>query len=270
MLLDDMMKRIRFLFGGLVLIFGLAATGARAQSAYQYITFSVLGQYETATNNVPSDPTLTNLTHDLVMFTTTNIVKAIAVDAFGTPGWTNWSKAKLLRRINLVTGKESIYLNKATTNEVDVSSYFGGTYVSNFTTGAASAFPAAANNFTANNPDPYQRLYSGTPTNLVSSAGLFFISLNTTNLKMNLLGVNFSYLGNGKLTNYSGDQGGTNYSGLVENETISVIGAFSWTLSTNIFDVDTTSTNTFYSGPARGTVTVGVPGYSKLALPPDL
>ncbi len=114
--------------------------GARAQSAYQYITFSVLAQYETATNNVPSEPTLTNLTHDLVMFTTTNIVKAIAVDAFGTPGWTNWSKAKLLRRINLVTGAESIYLNKGTTNEVDVSSYFSGTSVSNFTTGIAGAF----------------------------------------------------------------------------------------------------------------------------------
>ncbi len=87
---------------------------------------------------------------------------------------------------------------------------------------------------------------------------------------MNLLGVNFSYIGNGKLTNYSGVQEGTNYSGLVENETISVIGAFSWTPSTNIFDVDTATTNTFYSGPARGTVMVGVPGYSKLALPPDL
>ncbi len=110
--------------------------GACAQSAYQYITFSVLAQYETATNNVPSEPTLTNLTHDLVMFTTTNIVKAIAVDAFGTPGWTNWSSCQL-RRINLVTGAESIYLNKGTTNEVDVSSYFSGTSVSNFTTGIA-------------------------------------------------------------------------------------------------------------------------------------
>lgn len=265
-----MMKRIRFLLGGLVLLLCMTAMNARAQSAYQYLTFSVLGQYNIATNDIPSEPTETELKRELVMFTSTNIVKAIAVDAFGLPGWTNWSAARLLRRINLVTGAESIYLNKGGTNEVDVSSYFGTSYLSNFTSGVISAFPAATNNFGPNNPNPYGLLYSGTPTNHLTAAGLFFISLTTTNLKMNLVGVNFSYLANGALTNYSGDQSGTNYSGVVvERETISVIGDFSWTRSTNIFDVDTATTNAFYSGPARGTVMVGVPAYSKLALPSE-
>jgi hypothetical protein len=272
MLLHDMMKRIRFLLGGLVLILGLTATTAHSQSAYQYISFSVLAQYNLATNDVPSEPDETVIKRNLVMVTSTNIVKAIAVDAFGVTNWTNWSSARLLRRINLVTGAERIYLNKGATNEVDVSSYFGATYTSNFTSGVSAAFPAATNNFAPNNPNPYETLYAGTNTTYFTAAGLFFISLNTTNLKMNLVGANFSYLGNGALSNYSGTLSGTNYSGVaVEGETISVIGSFSWTPRTNIFDVDKATTNTFYSGPARGTVTVGVPAFSKLALPaPDL
>jgi hypothetical protein len=226
-----------------------------------------MAQFETATNNVPADPTVTNEYLHLLLITSANVVKAIAVDQFGTPGWTNWSAAGLLRRVNLVTGEERVYLNIGGTNETDVSSYFSGSYAGNFTSGISNAFPAAASNFNANNPNPLQPLFSGVPTNHLASAGLFFISLNTTNLKMNLIGANFSYLGNGAITKYAGSQKGTNYSGEVENEVISVVGTFSWTRSTNIFDV-VPGTNTFYSGPARGTVTVRAPSYSPLALPP--
>ena len=268
MLLRDMMKRIRFLLGGLVLIFGWMAIDARAQSTYQNIAFSVMAQYETETNDVPGDPTLTNEYLHLILITSANVVKAIAVDQFGTPDWTNWIAAGLLRRVNLVTGEERIYLNRGGTNNIDVSSYFGGSYVSNFMSGAADAFPAATDNFSTNNPNPFPPLFSGTTTNHQASAGLYFISLTTTNLKMNLLGANFSYLGNGALTKFSGDQKGTNYSAKVENEVISVVGSLSWTRSTNIFDI-VPGTNTFYSGPARGTVTVRVPNYSPLALPPQ-
>ena len=145
MLLRDMMKRIRFLLGGLVLIFGLMAIDARAQSTYQNIGFSVMAQYETDTNNVPGDPTLTNEYLHLILITSANVVKAIAVDQFGKPNWTNWSAATIVRRVNLTTGDERIYLNNGGTNEVDVSSYFSGSYVSNFTSGVSNAFPARWN-----------------------------------------------------------------------------------------------------------------------------
>jgi hypothetical protein len=269
MLLRDMMKRIRFLLGGLVLICGLMAIGAHAQSAYQYIGFSVQAQYETETNDVPDDPTITHENLHLILINSANIVKAIALDEF-QDAWTNWSDAGIMRRVNLTTGEERIYLSRGGTSNLDVSSYFSGTYVSNFTSGITAAFPAATNNFSPNNPNPYQPLFYGAHTNHMASAGLFFISVNTTNLKMNLVGANFGnpVLGNGNITKYAGDDKGTNYSGEVENEIISVIGTFSWTRTTNLFGVYTKTTNTFYSGPARGTVTVREPTYSLLALPP--
>jgi hypothetical protein len=268
MLLRDMMKRIGFLFAGLVLIFSLMAIDARAQSTRQTIAFSVLAEYETETNDVPSDPTLTDQYFHLLLITGANVVKAIAVDQFGKPNWTNWSAATIVRRVNLTTGDERIYLNNGGTNEVDVSSYFSGSYVSNFTSGVSNAFPAATNNFDTNNPNPLQPLFSGTPTIHRASAGLFFISLTTTNLKMNLVGSSIGGLGTGLgvLTKFSGNEKGTNYSGEVENEVISVVGSFSWTMNTNLFDISP-GTNTFYSGPAHGTVTVREPTYSPLALP---
>jgi hypothetical protein len=272
MLLRDMMKRIRFLFGSIVLILGLMAINAHAQSTYQYIGFSVQAEFEVVTNDVPSDPTFIDDNLRLILVTSSNVVKSIAADQFGTPAWTNWANAGIVRRVNLVTGEERIYLSRTDaaggTTNVDVSSYFSGSYLNNFTSGTSNAFPAATNNFTENNPNPYPPLFRGQPTNHFSSAGLYFISLNTTNLKMNLLGANFAFLGNGLITKYSGVEHGTNYSGAVQNEIISVVGSLSWTRSTNIFDLYTQTTNTFYSGPARGTVTVREPNFSPVALPP--
>ena len=145
-------------------------------------------------------------------------------------------------------------------------SYFSGSYASNFMSGVPAAFPSATNNFTADNPDPYQPLFTGTNENHFNSAGLYFISLNTTNLKMNLVGANFSYLGNGVVHHYKGVQKGTNYSGEVQNEIMSVVGTFSWNRSTNLLNVATGPTQ-FYSGPAHGSVVLRDPVYSTLALP---
>ena len=196
MLLQDMKKPIRFLIGGLVLLFCLIAGNARAQSGYQLITFSVVGEYESQTNNVPTDPTETNLYLHLVAFTSANVVEAIALDMFSYPAWTNWRYAGLIRRVNFATGDERIYLNRGGTNEVDVSSYLQHDLHQQFHIRAGGgAFPAATNNFTANDPNPLQPLFSGTPTNHFASVGMNFISLTTTNLKMNLLGASFGGLG---------------------------------------------------------------------------
>jgi hypothetical protein len=267
--LAEMMKRLRFVFGFFVLFFGLMAINARAQSSYQRIAFFVMGQFESATNDIPSEPNVTDHYLHLLEFTSVNVVKAIAVDQFGTPDWTNWAAAGLVRRINLVTGEEVIYLSRGGTNVVDVSSYFKGSYLNNFMSGVPAAFPAGTNNFTPNNPNPYEQLFSGVGTNRAASAGLFFFSVTTTNLKMNLIGANFSFLGNGVVTNFHGIDKGTNYAGDVEAANISVVGTFSWTRSTNLFNLSP-GTNTFYSGPARGTVTLRDPVYSTLDLPPEM
>jgi hypothetical protein len=255
--------------GGLVLLFGLMAMGARAQSTYQAVAFSVAGEYETDTNDVPSDPTVTHQYFHLVLITSANVVKAIAVDHFGKPAWTNWASAILLRRVNLVTGEDGIFLDNGTNAEVDVSSYFTNTYVSNFTGEVGAAFPGATNNFDTNNPNPLQPLFSGSPTNHRASAGLHFISLTTTNLKMNLIGAGLGGLGTGQgvLTKFAGIDNGTNYSAEVQNGVISVVGTFSWTPNTNLFRI-AAGTNTFFSGPAHGTVTLKVPNFSPKALPP--
>jgi hypothetical protein len=269
MLLGDMTKHFRFLLAGLAAILSLMPIHARAQSARQNVAFSVLAQYQFETNDVPDDPTVMHDYFHLILINSSNVVKAIAVDQFGTPDWTNWANAALVHRINLVTGEEGMFLSRGPlTNEFDVSSYFSGSYVSNFMSGTSSAFPAATNNFESYNPDPYQPLFYGSPTNHKALAGMYFISLNTTNLKMNLLGVNFGSfaLGNGVITQFSGNEDGTNYSGEAQNGVIFVVGSLSWTRSTNLFDI-APGTNTFYSGPARGTVTLRVPAFSKLAAP---
>jgi hypothetical protein len=268
MLLRDMKKRIRFLIGGFVLLFSLMAVGARAQSAFQSIGFSVLGEYETVTNGATADPPFTNLNFHLILITSINVAKAIAVDKFGHPGWTNWAGALLLRRVNLVTGEERIYLDN-TNEQVDVSDYFTNTYLSNFSADVGAAFPAATNNFTTNNPNPLEPIYSGGSNNHRAVAGLHFISLNTTNLKMNLVGASFGGLGLGigVLNKFSGEVHGTNYDGEVPNDVMQVVGTFTWTPDTNIFDIRA-STNAFYSGPAHGTVTTRLPYFSPKALPP--
>jgi hypothetical protein len=263
-----MMKCIRLLISAIVLLFGLMATGARAQSAFQSIGFSVLGEYETVTNDVSVDPPVTNQYFHLIVITTPNVVKAIAVDKYGHPGWTNWANALLLRRVNLVSGEERIFLDN-TNGQVDVSDFFTNTYVSNFSADVAAAFPAATNGFTTNNPNPLDVIHSGSPPKYRAAAGLHFITLTTTNLKMNLLGASFGGLGLGigVLNRFSGDVDGTNYSGEVPNDVMQVVGTFSWTPNTNIFNIKA-GTNTFYSGPAHGSVTTRLPVFSKKAIPP--
>jgi hypothetical protein len=247
------------------------ATSARAQSAVQSISFSILGEYVTVTNAPTAEPPFTNLNFHLVVITSVNVAKAIAVDKFGHPAWTNWANALLLRRVNLVTGEERIYLDN-TNEQVDVSDYFtnayGSTYVSNFSAGVAGAFPGATYNFTTNNPNPLEPIYSGGLVNHRAAAGLHFISLTTTNLKMNLVGASFGGLGLGigVLNKFSGDVHGTNYSGEVPNDVMQVVGTFTWTPNTNIFDIKS-GTNTFYSGPAHGAVTTRIPVFSAKALP---
>jgi hypothetical protein len=297
------MKRIRFLFGCLAVLFGFMATDARAQSSRQIMTFSVLTDYQDETNDAPADPGLTNVFIQPLLITSGNIVKAILLDVKGRK-WTNWTGATLQRQINLITGEEGVYITLGGTNELNVSSFFSDTYVSNFTEGVLDAFPFATNNFTysytndivnayTNITDgstnvtlitntvvttndlqsPYPPLFNGqTSSTFVhhrSSAGLHFISVNTRNLKLNLLGASLQAPGDGAITTFTGRYKGTNYSMGVQKESIYIVGTFSWNKSTNFFSAVTNVTNVFFSGPARGSVIIGVPTYSAITPAPE-
>jgi hypothetical protein len=265
-----MTKLIRFILASVVILFSLAAIETHAQSVRQVMSFSVLTQYEFDTNDVVNDPGLTNQYVRQLLFTSGSVVKAIMLDLKGR-SWTNWIGASLQRRVNLLNGHEGVYITMGGTNEIDVSSFFGDSYVSNFTADVMANFPNAANNFNYNGtnfPSPYPPLFTGAltsaKTNFTGSSGFHYITLNTTNLKLNLLGVNFRVPGDGGLTTFSG----TGYSQSIESEVMIVLGAFAWNQTTNFYSPVTDITNTFYSGPAHGTVTVEVPVRLSQSTPP--
>lgn len=297
------MKRIRFLFGCLAVLFGFMATDARAQSSHQIITFSILTDFQNETNAAPNEPGLTNLFIQPLLITSGNIVKAILLDIKGRK-WTNWIGATLQRQINLTNGEEGVYITLGGTNELNVSSFFGDTYLSNFTGGVLDALSFATNNFTyfytndivtaytnitdgstnvtlitnavvtTNNlQSPYPPVFNGQASSTFvhhrSSAGLHFISVNTSNLKLNLVGASLQAPGDGAITTFTGHYDGTNYSVGVQDESIYVVGSFSWNGTTNFFSPITNVTNVFYSGPARGSVIIGAPNYSPITPPPD-
>src|SRR5579862_7810498 len=141
------MKLIRLALVILALVLGLAARNAPAQSVQQILTFSITAEYEYSTNVLLDADTLTNTysSHRTLLVGSHNIVKAIAVDLFGT-AWTNWAAAYIVRRLNPTNGTEGMFL---TVGEfpTNISSFFGTTYLDDFTHDASNAFPGLTNNF---------------------------------------------------------------------------------------------------------------------------
>jgi hypothetical protein len=100
-------------------------------------------------------------------------------------------------------------------------------------------------------------------TNFTLTAGLYFFSLNTTNLKFNLLGA-----GNGVSTNFGGRIDGTPYERTnVGYEYVGTAGAFYLNVKTNLYELGT-NPPAFVSGPMHGTVIVHPPGFSSTVTPP--
>lgn len=202
------MKLIRLALVSLALAFSLAARNAPAQSIQQNLTFSILMDYQYTTNSVIDGGAVTNYysTVRTLLVTTHNVVRAIALDLFGDQS-TNWDGANLVRRINPTNGAEGIFLRNGpnfTNGFTNVSSFFGLTFTNDFTSGVSNAFPALTNNLTNQLQLPVFHGWvtnspSGLATNMLSLSDVFFLSLNTVNLKFNLVGVNLAALGNGRL-----------------------------------------------------------------------
>jgi len=246
---------------------GLALTTltAHAQSVQQSMFFSILANYQSVgTNVISAGVTNYHLVLHHILINKNNVVKAIALDFAGT-NWGRWENASLLRRINLETGAEAMYLSKGGTNEANVSSFFGN---SNFLDGFMANVPPvltsisnAVTNFVMPNP-----IYSGwttngnvNGTNYLSRAGLFYLSLNTSNMVLNLVGSSLFGDNNGVIQDFQ--TVGTNVEGplRISSEEITVVGASYVNVQTNYFIVDGSlnlTNGAFVSGPAVGTVAI--------------
>lgn len=258
------------------------AVSLNAQISVQRLTISLLASYQTntfATNTSGASP-LTNTYSKIktVLIGTANVIKAIAVDAEGT-NWSLWAGAELVREVNLTNGNEGIFLRKGT-NNFNVSNYFVGSFSNNFTSGWSNAFPGATNhiygqtniaiNGVTNNAAPSFELVQGSirmtgPTNFVTNDvktdGLYFLSLNTTNIKFNVIGA-----GDGEVQTVAGHIDGTLFSRPVNSEVIGSAGTYFLNVTTNIFDTGT-DTPVYVTGPVRGTVVVGTPNFSPITGP---
>jgi hypothetical protein len=267
------MNKIRFSFfvAGAALL--LAAGGLHAQTSIQRLTFSLLAEYQTNifyTNTTESTVPLTNENSYIhhILIATGNVVKALAVDLDGT-NWTNWAGSVLVREVNLTNGTEGIFLRKNGL-QTNVSSFFGGSFSNNFsnnfTAGLSNAFPGATNfPGLTNTFMPQLQLGHGgvrmtgptnTTTNILTTAGLYFISLNTTNLKFNLVAV-----GDGAVTNVFGYIDGALYERDINFQYLGAAGSFYLNTTTNVFDAGT-NPPVYLTGPLHGNVSTTPPFFA--------
>lgn len=268
------MRLIRLAFVTLALALGFAAQNASAattptptdESIQQLLTFSINVNYETTTNSSEND-TLTNYSaiRHSILVSTHNVIKAITLDLFGRE-WTNWDTANIVRRVNPTNGAEGIYLRQGSTF-IDISSFFGTSYLDDFTHDVFTACPGLTNNFT-----PALPVFFGSfkddggvlTSNTISLANIRYISLNTTNLKFNLLGVNLSALSSGRVTNVVSRVGDSLYTNQIDTILVNAVGSFYINIGTNIF----TSPFQPHTGPARGTWTTLTPYVTPFPGPP--
>lgn len=275
------MNRIRIGFLIACAAFFTASSHLHAQTAVQRITVSLIGQYQTNAffTNLPSAPNSWTSEHSLlrtVLITTANVIKSLAVDIDNT-SFTNWTGSVLVREVNLTNGHSGIFLRKGV-NQTNVSSFFGNSFSNDFMAGLSNAFPGYTNNISGqtnglltgtNVPIPQTQIFRGylntdpvgstnIVTNYTTTSGLYFISLNTTNIKFNVVGV-----GSGAITRISG---GTSPGFPIASPLIGAAGSYYLNLETNLYDMGTNPPG-FVTGPIHGTINFGAPYYLNISGP---
>jgi hypothetical protein len=270
------MNKVRFLFAVVCAAFILVGRQAQAQTTIQYMSFYLVGNYQTniVTTNADGTQTNSHLYTPQFLVNGVNLVKALAVDAVGTK-WTNWAGAYLLREVNLINGHEGIYL-RIDGVQTNVSQYFQDSYSNNFTYGLTNAFPAVTNFDAVTNsvtltngdivttntnliPDPEINrgwLYQGSVTNGTNFGahyGLHYISFHTSNLQFNLIGTSY-----GLRTPVAQRIDGTLYEQDILSETITSSGLFLLNTTTNIYGQGE-NPQIFVGGPIHGTLHIGPP-----------
>jgi hypothetical protein len=273
------------------------ADRAHGQLSRQNLSVSIYEQYATntfSTNHNTGEVTERQLINTALISPAT-IVKDIAVDLFGAD-YTNWTGASLVRVADFTNGHEGVFLYKASPPAyVNVSAAFSMSYISNFTSQAAGNFNPIPNlNGIPPLSGDYNELVSApasnwgvltnfgfsvsnlvqagdyfvetsqktntvivTNVNTLASAGLGYLSLNTTNLQLSLLGSVVT-----GTTNLIGRIGAaTNrFTNLVQFLSFNVgVGTYRANLGTNLL---APGPDDFVSGPAHGTFSTGLPAFS--------
>jgi hypothetical protein len=129
-----------------------------------------------------------------------------------------------------------------------------------FTNALSNAFDnGLSNGFNLDTPLVHGTLHmsdSTDTTNITTTGGLYFISLNTTNLKFNLMAV-----GNGSVTKVGGAIEGANYERAIESQVLGTAGAFYLNTTTNIFDAEGDAP-VYLTGVLRGNFSTGQPWFN--------
>jgi len=241
----------------------------RAQTSIQQLNFTLLCEYQTNTFHTNISDTFGSLTNEHsgiqdILIAPHGVLKAIAVDLFGT-NWTNWTYGHIVREVNLTTGNEGIFIRTPSGDQTNVSSFFGGTFSNNFTAGITNMFPGSTNNFQpsfqADRGWIFQTSETNFETNYIRTAGLYALSLNTTNMK-----INFVAAGDGTITNVSGYTGGVLYEHPVNTEYIGAAGVFYLNVTTNVFNMGS-NPPVYLTGIVRGSISVAQPVFSAIPGP---
>jgi len=234
-----------------------AAECARGQVISQNLSFNIVGQYQIDFYASNADFEITNLDSRIrgVQITSSNIVKAIAVDLEGQ-SWTNWRGAALVRETDMATGNQAIFL-RAGLMETNVSSFFGDSFSNDFRADLPGVLGFTNTMYLSNGVPTeltntaYRSEISSVPTaqtNLIRSSSLFAVNLNTSNLKLNFLA-----FGTTIGTDWKVAYQGANYSQWVDSIAAAGVGNFAINLGTNLFfNTNLYETTNFVSGPARG------------------
>jgi hypothetical protein len=250
------MKKMRCLFLLLAFGFGLCPQRLHGQVVEQNMTFSIICQYVTnfVTVTNPATGVVTSFEQlNTVLVNTANIAKAITVQAFGT-NWVQWSPANIFYEVNLNTGAQGIFLNRAG-KQTNVSSFFGNSFTNVFSQNVNEVF--VGTNYAASLPlggDPNDQT-AMMLTNINHFANLAYLSFATPNTSFNLFGYS-----QGGIVHAGAYVGGTLYQRYLDEGEIVGAGTFSLNVTTNIYRVPTDNgTPTNYTGVAHGTVYLGPP-----------
>jgi hypothetical protein len=262
------MNKIRSSGFAAALALALTAGSLQAQTSIQRLTFSLLGEYETNvlfTNTANPAGTVTNENAFIrdILIGTGNVIKALAVDLEGT-NFATWTGGTLVREVNLTNGHEGIFLRKGG-NQTNVSSFFGGSFSNNFMGEVTNGFSGAASNFIPqlllNHGELRMSNPTNTTTNFLSTGGLYFVSLNTTNLKLNFVAV-----GDGTVTTVAGRINGTLYERAVESQFLGTAGTFYLNTTTNVYSAGSNAP-VYLTGVLRGTFSTTPPSFSDIPGP---
>lgn len=253
-----------------------ASPWASGQVAQQTLSFGLIAYYGTNFygTNLTTQTVDQALRVEPILISSADIVNAIALDLAGK-GWTNWYGSRLIRNTDLITGAQGIFLRKGNL-QTNVTSFFGGSFANDFTGNLEENLSGFTNTVYYDNGvlygftnaayrGSYTTVGSGpTKTNSLGSIRLISVSLNTSNLKFNLLAC-----GTTAETNLVFSYKGTNFNQWV-NTILATggVGNFDINLGTNIFfGHNLYETTNFVSGPATGSIVLGGANFSILPGP---